>query len=109
MHELAVAEGVLEAVERAARGARVARVVLRIGRLTCVEPEAIRLCFDVCARGTQAEGAALEIVDVPARAACRTCRAEFEVDPRIPLCMCGSADLDLRSGEELVLAALEVA
>ncbi len=109
MHELAIAQGVVEAVEERTGGARVLRVVLRIGRLACVEPDAIRTCFDACARGTPVEGAALDIEDVPARAACRTCGGEVEVDPRIPLCACGSADLDLRSGGELTVVAVEVA
>ncbi len=110
MHELAIAEGVIDAVGQRVGRARVLRVVVRIGRLACVEPDALRFCFEECARGTGAEGAALEIVDVPARARCRTCGAEdVDVDPRIPLCPCGSADLEVRSGGELLLSAVEVA
>ncbi len=108
MPELAIAEGVVEAVAARADGARVVRVLLRVGRMTCVEPDAVRFCFDACARGTPVEGAALEIEEVPARARCRACGATAEVDPRIPLCACGSADLDVLSGGELVLSALEV-
>jgi hydrogenase nickel incorporation protein HypA/HybF len=40
------------------------RVRLEIGRLSSVMPEAIRFCFDVCARGTALEGAELEIVEL---------------------------------------------
>jgi hydrogenase nickel incorporation protein HypA/HybF len=110
VHELAIAEGVVEVVAERIGAARAVRVILRVGRLTCVEPEAVRFCFEACARGTPVEGAALEIVDVPARARCRACGApELEVDARIPLCACGSADLELVSGEELSVAAVEVA
>jgi hydrogenase nickel incorporation protein HypA/HybF len=110
VHELAIAEGVVEAVGERFGGARVLRVVLRVGRLACIEPDAIRFCFDACARGTAVEGAALEIVDVPARARCRECgAADVEVDARIPLCPCGSAELEVLSGQELTLAAVEVA
>lgn len=109
MHELAIAEGVVEAVGERVGGARVLRVVLRVGRLTCVEPDAIRLCFEACALGTSVEGAALDIVDVPARARCHGCgAADVEVDPRIPLCACGSADLEVLGGEELLVSAVEV-
>ncbi len=110
MHELAIAEGVIDVVGQRVGRARVLRVVLRIGRLACVEPDALRFCFEACARGTGVEGAALESVDVAARARCRSCGAdEPDVDPRIPLCTCGSADLEVRSGEELLLSAVEVA
>lgn len=46
---------------RAQDAARVARVRLRIGALAAVEPEALRFCLDVAARGTPAEGADLVI------------------------------------------------
>jgi hydrogenase nickel incorporation protein HypA/HybF len=109
MHELAIAEGVVAAVRERVPGARVTRVVLEVGALACVEPEALRFCFGACTRGTLADGAALEIVEIPARAACRSCgdRA-VEVDPRIPLCACGSADLQLVDGDQLRVREVEV-
>ncbi len=109
MHELALAEGVVDAVSDHVGGARVVRVVLEIGELTCVEPEAMRFCFEACARGTVLEGAALEIVEVAARASCRACGApDVHPDARIPLCPCGSADLDLLDGRQLRVRAVEV-
>lgn len=110
MHELGIAEEIVQSVSERVPGERIVRIVLRVGRLACVEPAAIQFCFEACARGTRVEGAALEIVDVPARARCRSCGAEdVEVEPWIPLCRCGSADLDLVAGGELVVAAVEVA
>ena len=110
MHELALADGIVQAVSERLPGARIVRVLLRIGALTCVEPEAMRFCFEAAARGTALEGAALEIEEVPARARCRTCGAgDVGVDPRLPLCACGSADLDLLDGRQLLVSAVEVA
>ncbi len=109
MHELGIAEGVVQTVAERLPGERVVRVVLRIGRLACVEPGAIRFSFAACAEGTPLAGAALEIVDVPGRARCRSCGAEdVPVEPRLPLCPCGSADLELLAGDELTIAAVEV-
>jgi hydrogenase nickel incorporation protein HypA/HybF len=110
MHEIAVAESVVEAVGAHVGRAPVARVVLEIGRLTCVEPDAVRFCFEACARGTPVEGAVLEIVEIAGRARCRSCGAEdVEVDPRLPLCDCGSADLDVTQGQQLRVSTVEVA
>ncbi|BDG01378.1 hydrogenase maturation nickel metallochaperone HypA/HybF [Anaeromyxobacter oryzae] len=110
MHELAIAESVVDAVGERVGGARVTRVLVEVGRLTCVEPDALRFCFEACARGTALEGAALEIVEVSARATCRTCGArDAEVDARVPLCACGSADLELVAGDRLLVQAVEVA
>ena len=109
MHELAVAEEIVHAIGARVGDARVLRVVLEVGALTCVEPEAIRFCFSVSARGTAVDGAELEIREIPARARCRTCGAEdVAVDPRIPLCPCGSADLALVDGGQLRIRTVEV-
>jgi hydrogenase nickel incorporation protein HypA/HybF len=110
VHELAIAESVVGEIRERIPGRRVTRVVLEVGALACVEPDALRFCFGACTRGTLADGAALEIVEVAARAACRSCGTRaVAVDPRIPLCPCGSADLELVDGEQLRVRAVEVA
>ena len=68
MHEMSLAEGVLQLVEDTARreaASRVKTVVLEIGQMSSVEPEALRFCFESVTRGSIAQGATLEIVCVP--------------------------------------------
>jgi hydrogenase nickel incorporation protein HypA/HybF len=89
--------------------ARVARVRLAIGKLSGVMPDAVSFCFDVCAAGTPLEGARLEVEEITARVRCRTCRAETLLDDDVPLCRCGSADLEVLSGQELKIKEVEVA
>jgi hydrogenase nickel incorporation protein HypA/HybF len=67
MHELALTDGVVEAVRERLGDARVLRVRLAIGRLTAVVPDAIRFCFEVCTHGTSLDGALLEIDEVEGR------------------------------------------
>ena len=70
MHEMALAQSMLEIVERTARdngGGRVTLVRIEIGALSHVEPEALRFGFDVMTRGSLAEGARLDIRTTPAR------------------------------------------
>jgi len=110
MHELAVADSLVEEILDRFGEARIARVVLEVGRLACIEPDAIRFCFEECARGTGLQGAALEIVDVPGRANCRGCGAAgVLLEGPIPLCACGSADLEVLAGSRLLLTGVEVA
>jgi hydrogenase nickel incorporation protein HypA/HybF len=109
MHELAITESVVEGVTQRLGSRRVTRVVLEIGKLSGVVPDAIRFCFDVCAEGTPLQGASLEIIDVPARARCSACGSELTVEDGIGLCPCGSADLVFLSGQELKIKAVEVA
>jgi hydrogenase nickel incorporation protein HypA/HybF len=109
VHELSIAEGVVEAIRERTGDARIARVFLEIGKLTCVEPDAIRFCFELCARGTGAEGAALEIEEVPGKASCLACGAGFEAEGAFPLCRCGSADVEVLGGDRMLVRAVEIA
>lgn len=108
MHELAITESIVSAVCERFGETRVTRVILEIGRLTAVVPDSVRFCFDVCAKDTPLEGAALEIIEVPGAAHCRTCATDFALEQPIPLCACGSADVDVQRGQELRIRAVEV-
>ncbi len=109
MHELAITESVVAAVCDRVGAARVIRVQLEIGKLSGVAPDALRFCFDLSTDGTPLAGAHLEIIETPARARCRECRAEIDVDELIALCGCGSAKLDFLSGRELKICEVEMA
>jgi hydrogenase nickel incorporation protein HypA/HybF len=63
MHELAIVHGIVDAVTSRCEGDRILRVVVEVGRMTAVLPDALRFCFDVAAQGTAAEGASLDIVE----------------------------------------------
>jgi hydrogenase nickel incorporation protein HypA/HybF len=108
MHELAIAESIVEAVCERATGRKVHRVTVRIGALTAVVPDAMRFCFDLACEGTVAEGAALAIEERAGRARCHACGAEVELADRLLLCPCGSADLTVTGGRELQIVSMEV-
>jgi hydrogenase nickel incorporation protein HypA/HybF len=108
MHELGITREVVEIVCRKAEGRRVVRVVLEIGRLTVVLPDAVRFCFELCCEESVAEGAKLEIVEIPARARCRSCGAEIVRDQPFGMCPCGSCDLEWLAGDELRVREIEV-
>ena len=109
MHELALTESIVSTIEARLGAARVVRVRLEVGRLTAVEPEALRFAFAACTEGTSLGGARLEIVGVDARGRCRACGREAELDGVVALCACGSADVELLAGNELVIKEVEVA
>ena len=62
MHELALTQAIVEECAARAEGCRVTKVVVEIGELSAVLPDAVRFCFDLCCEGTPLEGAELEIV-----------------------------------------------
>jgi hydrogenase nickel incorporation protein HypA/HybF len=109
MHELAITQEIVGILRERAGDRRVRRVVLEIGKLSAVLPDAVRFCFDLCVEGTPAEGALLEIVETPGRARCRPCGSEVVLERPFGRCRCGSSDLEWISGEELMVRELEVA
>ena len=108
MHEMAITESVIAAVSEKVGDRRVQRVSLAVGRLSGVVADSLSFYFDLCTEGTPLEGSKLEIIDIPGRASCRACGTEVELDDMIALCTCGSADLEILSGEELTIKEVEL-
>lgn len=112
MHELSVAEAVIAELEELVRreGARrVARVVLRVGALSGVEPDALEFAFPVAAEGTCAEGAELVLESEPVRVRCGACGAETAADPLWMACgACGADAVEIISGADLTLRSAEL-
>jgi hydrogenase nickel incorporation protein HypA/HybF len=109
VHELAITEGVVDAVTQRLPGARVTCVRLEIGALSGVVADSVRFCFDLVTAGTDLEGATLEITIPPARCRCRVCAAEFEPDGQLPLCACGSPEVAVLAGTDLKITSVQVA
>jgi hydrogenase nickel incorporation protein HypA/HybF len=65
VHELGLALEVVDIVTRRAAGARVRRVVVEVGALAAVMPDALSFSFQLACEGTSAEGAELRIVLLP--------------------------------------------
>ncbi len=108
MHEFGIMQEMLATILEHAAGRRVRRVVLQIGALACVVPEAMRFSFDAGKTGTLAESAELEIQHQPGRGRCRSCGIEFELTDPLALCACGSASIKWLSGQELRITEMEV-
>jgi hydrogenase nickel incorporation protein HypA/HybF len=109
MHELAIAESVVEIALRHASGRRVTRVELEVGHLRQVVPSALEFAFELVARGTQVEGAELCMREVQAAGRCRSCGADTPL-PGFPLmcASCGGFDVEVTRGEELRVDSLEL-
>lgn len=113
VHEVAIAEALLEEVEReaAAAGAcgRVERLRVTVGRLSGVYPEALRFAFEALSAGTRAAGAELEIREVPAFLRCQRCGERTVAEDLFSHCArCGSAEVAVEGGQELLLDSIEV-
>jgi hydrogenase nickel incorporation protein HypA/HybF len=112
MHEMSLAQSIVRLAEEQARGdgfVRVTKVFLTVGALAHVDPRALEFGFEVVARGTVAEGAALVWERRPAKAFCLPCGTMVDVNSRSEPCpRCGDFGWLLQQGEELRITELEV-
>ena len=113
MHEMSLAEGVLQLIENAAREQRfdrVSAVWLEIGELSGVEIEAMSFCFDVVTRDSIADGARLEIIALPGTGWCMKCAMTVPMAEVFGECpQCGGHQLQVTGGTEMRVKELEVA
>ena len=109
MHELSITQSVVDTVNERMAGQRVVSLRLEVGRLSGVVPDAMRFCFELVTDKTVLEGARLDIDETAGRAHCRGCGQDFTLTDLILLCPCGSADVDVTAGRELVIKSVEVA
>lgn len=112
MHEMSLVAGVMRILDDTARAqdfTRVRAVVLEIGGLSHVDPEAMRFAFEAQKPGTLAEGARLDIVRVPGRAWCMDCAEDKPLERRGDACpTCGGYKLTVTAGDDLRVRELEV-
>jgi hydrogenase nickel incorporation protein HypA/HybF len=101
MHELSIVQSIVDTIAELLGPAPVHRVRLEIGALSGVVPDAVRFCFALVTAGTTLEGATLEIDEPEGDARCRSCGAEFRTAEVLPLCACGSADVQVLGGNQL--------
>jgi hydrogenase nickel incorporation protein HypA/HybF len=107
MHEFGLCEGVLEAVQKRAAGRQVSGIRVRCGVRHAVDPASMAQAFGLVAAGTEADGAAMDLVTVPATVTCRGCGAASESTDLLPVCpRCGGADIELNGGDELTLESV---
>lgn len=112
MHEMALAESMLQIVEDAAvtQGfAQVRTIWVEVGRMASVEVAALQFCFEAVARDSVAQGAKLEIIEVAGSGYCSSCQRSSPVQDLLDACpACGSYAMQITGGTELRVKELDV-
>jgi hydrogenase nickel incorporation protein HypA/HybF len=112
MHEMSLAESVVQIAEETARangGGRVTTVLLQVGRLAGVEIDALRFCFDAASRQSLAAGARLVIEQPDGQAWCLPCGETVPLAGLGEPCpRCGSHQLQVTGGNELRVQEIEI-
>ena len=112
MHEMSLAENVLQIIEDAARDqgfVKVRTVILEIGQLAVVEPEAMHFCFNAVMQGSIAEGATLQIINMPGEGWCMQCARTVLISEQPAICpQCGGYRVQATGGMQMRVKELEV-
>ena len=111
MHETAFMQNLIATVKQVAEkhnAARVNRVVLSVGKLANVLPEALSFAFEALTQDGIMKGAELEIKHLPAVARCDSCGHEYQVDEWPLSCpACQSRSFVITGGEEVYLESID--
>ncbi|HEX4202780.1 MAG TPA: hydrogenase maturation nickel metallochaperone HypA [Ktedonobacteraceae bacterium] len=113
MHELAIAQSIVDAVETKASecaATRVKGVRLKIGEASGIVTDSLSFCFEMLVNlDPVLAGAQLSIEMAPHRAWCRHCDKEFAVENYVALCpTCQEWSGEVLSGTELQILDMEI-
>lgn len=112
MHELSIAESILDAVRKEIAlnpGTTPVRVGVRIGSMAAIDADSLIFCFDAVVKDTEWDTLKLDAKVIPAKRRCTACNGLFVVEDYnsiCPLCLCEETLPD--GGDELDLEYLEV-
>jgi hydrogenase nickel incorporation protein HypA/HybF len=114
MHEMGIALQIIEiasaSIPQSNVPIQVEAVNLKVGKMAAIVTESLRFCFEIAAKDSPLSGAALRIEEVPIRARCKDCNAQWTIDEPVFQCqVCQSGKLDIISGRELNIESIEIA
>jgi hydrogenase nickel incorporation protein HypA/HybF len=105
MHELSIAQSIIQIVEKSLPfgfSKKISLVHLSIGTLSGIELDALTFAFSVIKKGTLLSGSEMEIEIINGFARCKSCNTEFELNSYGNPCPdCGSYSLNIIRGKEM--------
>ncbi len=112
MHELSLCEdmiGLLQERAKADHYKQIKRIQLEVGKLSCVEPDALIVAFNAAAKDSIAENAALKVNEIPGLGWCDQCALEVTIEQRFDTCPhCNGYPLEIRQGDKMRIKHVEV-
>jgi len=111
MHELKIAEELIEIIIQVAEEENLKKVTLvniQFGKMIMIVPDVFRFVFESGVKKTVAKNAKLHLEILPVKFVCNKCKEETEIDDLFFVCpRCGSNDLELIQGRETIIESIE--
>ena len=112
MHEFSVVQSLMGLIEENARqnnAKSVSKVVVKIGKMSGIEPHLLKIAFDTFKEKTICENAELEMVLQEVIAYCEDCQREFVIKEHRFICpFCNGFNLQIKDGEDMYLMSIEM-
>jgi len=112
MHELAIAQALVDQIAKDAdvqKAKRVLSVRVMVGTLSGVDPEALRMTFQLAAEETPLRETELVVERVTATVRCADCQAVSTPEPPFIYCaVCKSRNVQIETGRELYIKSAEI-
>lgn len=112
MHEISLLENVRDILQEHAETqqfSQVKKVTLEIGKLSCVEPEALKFGFEVVMKNSLAENAELNITELEGLAQCDKCKQTITIEALYDPCsICNHPFVTIIQGNEMKIQNLIV-
>ncbi|MCC6581771.1 MAG: hydrogenase maturation nickel metallochaperone HypA [Phycisphaeraceae bacterium] len=109
MHELSLAEAVLEIVRRhAPTDATVRKVRLEAGPMRGIDRDSMDWAWRSATSGTRCDGADLDLILLPWKMHCPECGRDWETEELFVVCECGCNRPHPVGGDELRVVSLDV-
>lgn len=109
MHELSIAEAILELADRSVpTGAMLKAVSMRAGPLRSIDPDCMQHAWTCLLLQQERPGVELKL-DLPRwKLHCPQCGRHWESDDLYVVCDCGNARPNPEGGDELLITSIEV-
>lgn len=112
MHELSIAQNIIDAVFQnvpSSEVRRVKQVVVKTGLFSGVVPAALKFSFQAIVAETELKDAEIEIVDIPFSLKCNSCGRTSTNEFGMMICSeCSSVDTKIISGNELEIVGVRI-
>ncbi|PHS36782.1 MAG: hydrogenase maturation nickel metallochaperone HypA [Sulfurovum sp.] len=102
MHEYTIVMSMLDLCEKHAKGKEIDKLVLKIGKMSGIEPHFLQDSFDIFKENTICQNASIEINVIDITITCQDCKKEAKVDAFNFFCPhCKSGNTKVLTGEEM--------
>lgn len=112
MHELSVAQNIIEIIEQAVPAeerSNIESVRIKVGEFSNIVVDSLLFSLEVITSGTPLGNAKFPVEYIPLKVICKDCNKEFNNQFAIIVCpLCGGKNTEVISGTELMISEIEI-